>query len=84
MGIEKLLASLNDYLHHGDKKKSVPCDRIDEILSKLEDKKKKLEKKIGNEDNNTKKKRLKTELKIVALQMKKAYKRRQEFSKKCK
>ena len=32
MGIEKLLESLNDYLHKGAKKKSVRCDRIDEIL----------------------------------------------------
>lgn len=84
MGIEKLLESLNDYLHRSEKKKTVHCDRIDEILSKLEDKKKKLEKKIESENNNTKKKRLKTELKIVSLQMKKAYKRRQELSKKCK
>ncbi len=51
MGIEKLLESLNGYLNKGEKKKSVRCDRIDEILAKLDDKKKKLEKKMDNENN---------------------------------
>ncbi|MEN8130754.1 MAG: hypothetical protein ABFS45_11280 [Pseudomonadota bacterium] len=83
MGIEKLLERLNDYLHQGEKKKPLQCDRIDEILSKLGEKKKKLEKKMEDEKNNTKKKRLKTELKIVSLQLKKAHKRRQELNKKC-
>ena len=80
MGIEKLLESLNDYLHKGEKKKSVRCDRIDEILAKLDDKKKKLD----SEKNSTKKKRLKTEIKVVSLQLKKAHKRRAELEGKCK
>ena len=84
MGIEKLLESLNDYLHKGEKKKSVRCDRIDEILAKLDDKKKKLEKKLDSEKNSTKKKRLKTEIKVVSLQLKKAHKRRAELEGKCK
>ena len=84
MGIEKLLESLNDYLHKGAKKKSVRCDRIDEILAKLDEKKTKLEKKMDEEKNNTKKKRLKTELKVVSLQLKKAHKRRNELAGKCK
>ena len=84
MGIEKLLENLNTYLKKGEKKKSVQCGRIDEILEKLEDKKSKLEKKAEDENNKSKKKRLKTEIKIIALQLKKAYKRREELSKKCK
>lgn len=83
MGIESLLESLNNYLNRGEKKKSAPCDRIDEILSKLEAKKKKLAHKLTSEENNTKKKRLKTDLKIVTLQLKKAHKRREEMEKKC-
>lgn len=84
MGIEKLLETLNDYLQRGEKKKSLHCDRIDELLTKLEEKKKKLEIKMEDEKNKIKKKRLRTELKIVSAQMKKAYKRRQELDKKCK
>lgn len=84
MGIEKLIDSLNGYLKKGEKKKIVPCDRIDALLSKLEEKKKNLKKKLNNESNPTKKKRLSTELKIVTLQLKKGYKRRYELRDKCK
>jgi hypothetical protein len=83
MGIEKLLESLNTYLRKGEKKKSAQCGRIDEILQKLEEKKSKLEKKVKDEKNKSKKKRLNTELKIIALQLKKAHKRREELSEKC-
>jgi uncharacterized protein YgiM (DUF1202 family) len=84
MGIEKLLKNLNDYLEKGEKKKIAHCDRIDGLLVKLEEKKRKLEKKLAAEDNATKKKRLMTEVKIVTLQLKKGYKRREELSEKCK
>lgn len=84
MGIEKLIDSLNGYLKKGEKKKIIQCDRIDELLSKLEEKKKNLKKKLNDESNPTKKKRLSTELKIVTLQLKKGYKRRNELKDKCK
>lgn len=84
MGIEKLLDSLNGFLKKAEKKKTAQCDEIDELLNKLKEKKKKLEKKLSNENNPTKKKRLSTELKIVTLQLKKGSKRRNELKKKCK
>ncbi len=84
MGIEKLIDSLNDYLRKGEKKKIIQCDRIDDLLSKLEEKKKNFKKKLDDESNPTKKKRLSTELKIVTLQLKKGYKRRNELKDKCK
>ncbi|MGD8587668.1 MAG: hypothetical protein PVG22_02450 [Chromatiales bacterium] len=84
MGIEKLLKNLQDYLNKGEKKKTVHCDRIDHLLAKLEEKKQKLEKKLVDESNTTKKKRLMTDIKIVTLQLKNGYKRREELSAKCK
>ncbi|MEN8130756.1 MAG: hypothetical protein ABFS45_11290 [Pseudomonadota bacterium] len=84
MGIEKLLESLNDYLNRGEKDKTVRCDRIDGLLTKLEEKKKTLEKKLNEEKNPSKKKRLNTDIKIVTLQLKKGYKRRKNLKEKCK
>lgn len=84
MKFEKLLENLNEYLSKGEKKKKVQCDRIDELLEKLEEKKKKLEHKLEDESNPTKKKRLSTDLKIVSLQLKKGNKRRRELTSKCK
>jgi len=83
MKIQTLLDNLNGYLKKGERKKTVQCDRIDELLGKLEDKKKKLQKKLDDESNGTKKKRLATELKIVTLQLKKGLKRREELKAKC-
>jgi hypothetical protein len=84
MGIEKLLKNLQDYLNKGEKKKTAHCDRIDHLLAKLEEKKQKLEKKLAAESNKTKQKRLMTDIKIVTLQLKNGYKRREELSAKCK
>lgn len=84
MGIEKLLDSLKDYLDKGEAKKKAHCDRIDELLAKLEEKEIKLRQKVENETNETKKKRLNTELKIIAVQRKKGAARREELSDKCK
>lgn len=84
MGIEKLLKNLQDYLVKGEKKKVAHCDRIDNLLEKLEEKKKKLEKKLATESNTTKQKRLMTDIKIVTLQLKNGHKRREELSAKCK
>jgi len=84
MGIEKLLDSLKDYLDKGEKKKQVHCGRIDALLDKLAEKEKKLQKKVAKESNVSKKKRLNTELKIIAVQRKKGLARREELSGKCK
>ena len=84
MGIEKLLENLNNYLDKGEKKKKAHCDRIDELLVKLEEKEIKLRQKVEGETNEAKKKRLSTELKIIAVQRKKGVARREELSEKCK
>ena len=84
MGLEKLLQNLNNYLQRGEKSNSIRCERIDNLLAKLEEKKKKLEKKLLEQKTPAKKRRLKTDIKIVTLQLKKGYKRRDKLKEKCK
>jgi hypothetical protein len=84
MGIEKLLDNLKDYLDKGTKKKHAHCDRIDDLLLKLSEKEKKLQKKIAKEKNPTKRKQMKTDLKVIAVQYKKGMARREELQGKCK
>ncbi len=84
MNINKLVETLNDYLTAAGRKKRVQCSRIDELLEKLKKKKIKLKNKLQHESDNTKRKRLKTNLKIVSLQLKKGNKRRDELKEKCK
>jgi len=83
VGIEKLLKDLTDYLDKGERKKKAHCERIDELLAKLEEKEAKLTKKLEKEKDTVKRKRLKTELKIVAVQRKKGVQRREELDTKC-
>ena len=83
MGIEKLLKDLTDYLDKGERKKKAHCERIDELLAKLEEKEAKLTKKLEKEKDTVKRKRLKTELKIVAVQRKKGAQRREPSDTKC-
>ena len=84
MGLNKLLKTLNDYLSRDIKSDSARYEKLTEILEKLEAKKKKLEKKLHEAKGHSKKKRLKTDIKIVTLQLKKGYKRREKFKEKCK
>ncbi|MES9904583.1 MAG: hypothetical protein ABW168_18135 [Sedimenticola sp.] len=84
MGIEKLLQNLNEYLDQGEKKNRVKCDRIDDLLVQLKKKKGSLKRKLEKEKSASKQKRLKTDLKIIELQLKKGAKRRDELAKKCK
>jgi len=80
MGIKKLFKNLNEYLDKGNKKKSrITCDRIDHLLEQLKEKEKKLKKRLDKEKNTSKRKRIKTELKVLALQVKKGVKRRDEL-----
>ncbi len=81
--IEKVLAQLHNYLDKGERKKKAHCERIDLLLKKLKDKENNLEKKLANENDSDKKKRLKIELKVVAAQRKKGQKRREELDAKC-
>jgi len=83
VGIEKLLKDLTNYLDKGERKKKAHCERIDELLAKLEEKEAKITRKLENEKDTVKRKRLKTELKIVAVQRKKGAQRREELDTKC-
>lgn len=82
MGLEKLLANLNDYLDKGERKKKAHSDHIDDLLDKLKEKEKKLKKKLEKEKNAGKRKKLKLELKVISAQRKKGAKRRDDLRKK--
>lgn len=85
MGIEKLFGKLQKHLDKGEKKKAaVRCERIDELLEKLEKKEHQLKKKIAGEKDKRNRKQLNMELRIVSLQLKKGAKRRKELAEKCK
>ncbi len=84
MGLKKLIGNLRDYLDEGERKDSVRCDRIDTLLNKLADKEAKLEKKIAKESSPGKRKKMKMELKVIAVQRKKGIERRKQLEEKCK
>ena len=82
--MKKQLELLKEYLDKAAQAKNANCSRIDTILEKLEEKEKKLRKKLDKEKNAAKRKRLKTELKIIAVQRRKGIERREELKGKCK
>ena len=84
MEIKKLVKSLTAYLDEGQRKKRVDCDQIIVLLGKLEEKEKKLKKKLEKENNPAKRKKLKTELKILSVQRRKGEDRAKELKAKCK
>ncbi|MCB1858450.1 MAG: hypothetical protein KDI63_09270 [Gammaproteobacteria bacterium] len=84
MGLKKLIGNLRDYLDEGEREAFARCDRIDTLLNKLAEKQEKLEKKLENESNASKRKKLKMDLKVIAVQRKKGIVRRQELEDKCK
>ncbi len=84
MGINKIVEKLKTYLDEGERKKRADCDQIVVLLEKLEEKEKKLKKKLDNENNTAKQKKLKTELKIVKVQLRKGVERAKELQAKCK
>ena len=84
MPIDSLLSKLNSYLDKGERKKKAHCERIDYLLEKLKEKQKELEAKLATEKDSGKRKRLKTELKVVEAQRKKGQMRRVELEVKCK
>jgi hypothetical protein len=84
MGINKILQSLNNYLDKGEKKSRAKCERIDDLLVQLKEKRDVLKSKLEKEKSAGKRKRLKTDLKIIEVQLKKGAKRRDELAKKCK
>ncbi len=84
MALDKLLSKLNNYLDEGKRKKKAHCERIDHLLGKLKEKQKELEGQLEEEKDPGKRKRLKTELKIVEAQHKKGQEQRVELEVKCK
>jgi hypothetical protein len=70
MGVKKLLKKLEKQLLAGERKGYVEHDQIDGLLESIRTKKKKLQKKLCKEKDPGKRNVLKTELKIVALQLK--------------
>ena len=80
---ERALLLEKEYLDKAGQAKKANCDRIDGILEKLAQKEKKLKKKLEKEKNAAKRKRLKTELKIIAVQRRKGIERREELKGKC-
>ena len=84
MGIKKIVENLTAYLDEGKRKKRVDCDQILVLIEKLGEKEKKLEKKLEKEKNPAKRKKLKTELKIVSVQRRKGVERAKDLKAKCK
>jgi Skp family chaperone for outer membrane proteins len=82
--IDDVLKRLNNYLNKGERKKKAHCERIDTLLNKLKEKEDSLEKKLLDEKDPDKRKRIKIELKVVTAQRKKGQKRRKELNAKCK
>lgn len=84
MGIDKLVNNLHKNLDQGKlENATVRCERIDELLGKLEKKKSKLKNKLASEKRKSKRKKLALELRIVTLELKKGRKRRKELKAKC-
>lgn len=84
MGMKKIVESLTSYLDEGQRKKRMDCDQITALLDKLGEKEKKLTKKLEQEKNPAKRKKLKTELKIISVQRRKGAERIKELKSKCK
>lgn len=84
MPIDKVYKQLASYLDKGERKKKAHCKRIDDLLHQLKKKQGHLEKKLLKETETDKRKRIKTELKIVKAQRKKGNERRKELELKCK
>jgi rubrerythrin len=83
MGTKKLLKKLGKYLDNADMDEREHCDQLDELLDKIRKKEEKLKSKLEGESDPEERKHLKTELKIVALQLKRGTARREELGEKC-
>jgi len=82
VGIKKLIKDLQKQLSKSEQKDNAPLDHIDQLLLDLAKKERKLEKKLSEEKNSSKRKDLKLEIKIARLQLKKGKKRRTQLAKK--
>jgi hypothetical protein len=79
MGVKKLFKKLEKQLLAGEREGYVHHDQVDELLQSIRKKQKKLKKKLQKEKDPGKRKTLKTELKIVALQLKRGGARRDKL-----
>ena len=70
MGIDKILKSL-DKLFNKHKIKKSHCEELNDLLTELEKKYIKLKSEIDSESSGKRRKKLKTELKIVKVQLRK-------------
>jgi len=83
MGIDKLVKCLRKRLKKGDEADIDKCEQLDDLLGQFEKKKQGLQRKLEKADGKSKRKRLKTDLKVIKLQLKKGQKRRNELDKNC-
>jgi Rad3-related DNA helicase len=84
MVLGKVIKKLQEYLDKAGRKKAVSCDAVDDLLQQLEEKRKKLEKRLEKEDHGRKRRELKLDLKIVTAELKRGKQRRKELRNRCK
>ncbi|MEW8027389.1 MAG: hypothetical protein AB2792_12550 [Candidatus Thiodiazotropha sp.] len=80
MKIEKILRRLRKYLDKGKRGSEDDRDKIDQLLKRLEDRRGHLRHRLKKEKRVCKQKRLKAELKIVEIKLKKGRKRRKRLA----
>jgi len=80
MGTNKIIKHLESIFEKEKINKS-NCETLDDLLDELEKKQKKIKSKIDSESNKKKRKKLKMELKIVKVQLRKGYNKRDALKK---
>ncbi|MEW7991982.1 MAG: hypothetical protein G8D61_14690 [gamma proteobacterium symbiont of Ctena orbiculata] len=81
MKVNKIVRLLRSYLDKDSKRGRQDLDAIDELLKRLEERRDQLRHKLLKQKPVCKQKRLKTELKIVEMKLKKGRKRREALAK---
>jgi hypothetical protein len=79
----KIIDKLKELLDTGKNKDRSKCDRIADLLKKLKKQERVAKEKLTHEKDNTKRKRLMTEIKILHTQRKKGIQRYKELKKEC-
>ncbi|MCU7890529.1 MAG: hypothetical protein KZQ78_02515 [Candidatus Thiodiazotropha sp. (ex Ustalcina ferruginea)] len=79
MKLEKLLHKLREYFNKGKEQSPTKLDKIDELLLQLRGKKQHLKRRLEKEKRGCKRKRLKAEVTIVEIQLKKGRKCRDKL-----
>jgi hypothetical protein len=81
---EKIVKKLKNLLDAGKKTDQAKCERIADLLKKLKKQERSAKDKLAGEKDQTRRKRLATQVKIIHTQRKKAIRRFKELKKKCK